>query len=192
MAGGVGIDLKHPGCAPDAQPLGHARQDVHDEVHWHTCAMKDRAVRFQDIAATGSAVQLAPRSTIGMAIGAQVPKTDPAPIITTRMGAEVRGGVDLAWAAVGCRHRLGGHGRGRLGTGSILCTGGTVRFVGQSCKGFGLVGALTVWEDGRGWLRPCRHAWARPGVRPHDKQPQESQDHQLGEKKVWNRPVSGP
>ena len=41
-------------------------------------------------------------------------------------------------------------------------------------------------HDGLGWRSLCHRASAGPGRVQHDKQPQESQDRQLIEKKVWN------
>ena len=51
--------------------------------------MKNGPMRFGHVAAARRTVQLAPRATVGMAIRAQVPKTDPAPIRTADMGTEV-------------------------------------------------------------------------------------------------------
>jgi|SoiMethySBSTD1v2_1073268.scaffolds.fasta_scaffold127839_3 hypothetical protein len=58
--------------------------------------------------------------------------------------------------------------------------------VGETHKRLGLLGALTSRPDGLGWRSLCRSTSAGPGSVQHDTQPQESQDRQLVEKKVWN------
>ena len=72
---------------------------------------------------------------------------------------------------------------GRVGGGlwvlGHLLTGRTVRLVDEARKGFGVGGALAARRDGLGWLWLGRHAAAGPGEVQHDKQPQESQDHEL-------------
>ena len=51
---------------------------------------------------TGNAQQLPPGASIGMAIGAEIPPTHPAPIRTGRIRAELVRGVDLT--AASARH----------------------------------------------------------------------------------------
>jgi hypothetical protein len=51
----VGVDLEHPGCAPDAQSLGQAGDDPHDEFDRGTLAMKERVKGLEKIAAAGHA-----------------------------------------------------------------------------------------------------------------------------------------
>jgi len=46
---GVGIDLKHAGGGPNAQPLGQARQDAPDQLDCRLLAMKDRAPELQKL-----------------------------------------------------------------------------------------------------------------------------------------------
>src|SRR5262245_42158709 len=67
----------------------------------------------------------------------------------------------------------------------FLLTQGTVGLVGEACKRLRLLGALTPRYDGLGWRSLCRRASAGPGCVQHDTQPQEAQDCQLVEKKVW-------
>src|SRR5215467_14547735 len=68
----------------------------------------------------------------------------------------------------------------------FLLTQGTVGLVGEACKRLGGLGASTLRHDGLGWRALCRRASAGPGSVQHDTQPQEAQDRQLVEKKVWN------
>ena len=58
--------------------------------------------------------------------------------------------------------------------------------MGEACKRLGLLGALTPRHDGLGGRALCCRASAGPGSVQHDKQLQESQDHQLVVKLVWN------
>ena len=68
--------------------------------------MKDRTKGLEKIAVTGDAQQLPPGAPIGMAIGTEIAPADPAVIGTVRVGAAMRGGVDLA-AAPPCGHDAG-------------------------------------------------------------------------------------
>jgi hypothetical protein len=61
-------------------------------------------------------------------------------------------------------HRVGSHGRGRLGMRDVLLTQGTVWFLGQAGKRFGVLGARAVWRDGCSWIRAAG-AITRPGIR---------------------------
>ena len=94
----IGVDLEHPRRAPDAQALGQARDDAHDELDRGALAMKERAEGLEKIAATDDTQQLPPGTATGMAIGAEIAPAHPAPIGTVRVRAEMRGGVDLAAA----------------------------------------------------------------------------------------------
>jgi hypothetical protein len=94
----VGVDLAHPRRAPDAHAFGQARDDAHDELDGGALAVKDRAKGLEKVAATGDTQQLLPRTTIGMAIGAEIAPADPAAIGTVWVRAEMGGGVDLAAA----------------------------------------------------------------------------------------------
>ena len=68
----------------------------------------------------------------------------------------------------------------------LLLTQGTMRLVGQSWKRCGLVRAFTRWLAELSRPLTSRSAPAGPSHRQHAKQPQESQERQLVEKKVWN------
>src|SRR5262249_4756476 len=124
--------------------------------------------------------------TAGMAIGTEIAPSHPALIRTVRMRAERLRGVDLARSASRGDH-AGWRGAGSLrARHDSLCTGRAVGLVGEACKWLGLLGALTPRRDGLGWHSLGRRASAGPGRVQHDKQPQESQDHQLVVKLVWN------
>src|SRR5262249_43065618 len=94
----IRIDLEHPRGAPDAQSLGQAREDTHDEVDGGAFAMKDRAEGLEKVATTGDTQQLPPGTATGMAIGAEIPPAHTAAIGAVQVGAEMGGGVDLASA----------------------------------------------------------------------------------------------
>src|SRR5207253_8517378 len=93
-----GINLEHPRRAANAQPLRQAPDHAHDQVVRHALLVKDRAEGLQKIAVADEAQQLAPMSPIGMAIGAEVAPSHPAPRGTGGAGANVHRSVDLAAA----------------------------------------------------------------------------------------------
>jgi hypothetical protein len=75
--------------------------------------------------------------------------------------------------------------RGRRGMSGHLLTGGAVGFVSKACKYFGFARALAGWGGRCRWTL----AWgalAWPGILEHQEQPDECDQRQLGEKKVWN------
>src|SRR5262249_20187985 len=80
---------------------------------------------------------------------------------------------------------------GLWGLGHLL-TGRTVRLVDEARKGLGVGGARAARRDGLGWLGLGRHAAAGPGEVQHDTQPQESQDHELIVKLLWNHGKKPP
>src|SRR5215813_13250403 len=108
------------------------------------------------------------------------------------MGTEVPGGVHRAGTAVGWGHRLGWHWRWRLGMCGFVRTQGTRGLVRQARKRFGVGGALAARRAGLGWLCLGRHVAAGPGEVQHDTQPQESQDHELIVKLMWNHGKKPP
>jgi hypothetical protein len=83
------VHLEDPRRAPDTHAFGQARDDAHDALDGSALAMKERAKGLKKIAATGDTQQLSPGTTIGMAIGAQIPPGDPAPIGTVWVGAKM-------------------------------------------------------------------------------------------------------
>src|SRR5262249_1963738 len=189
---GVGIDRKHPSHGADAQAFRQGPHGPHQQVGRDALAMARRAVRLQKIPLTGTAVQLAPGSPAGMPVGTDIAPVHPAPIVTGGMGAEMLRGVHLARAspARGDPWR-GGWWWGLWGLGHLL-TGRTVRLVDEARKGLGVGGARAARRDGLGWLGLGRHAAAGPGEVQHDTQPQESQDHELIVKLMWNHGKKPP
>src|SRR5215471_16567438 len=92
---GVGIDLEHPRGAADAQALCEATDDMHDEVDRDALTMAQGAVMLWKVTFPGRTVELPPRATAGMAVGAQVAQPHPAAIVTVRMRAKMPGGIHL-------------------------------------------------------------------------------------------------
>ena len=127
-----------------------------------------------------------------MPVGTEITPVHPAPIVTVGIGAEMLRGVPLAWASpAGGEQWRGGWWWGLWVLGHLL-TGRTVRLVDEARKGLGGGGALAARRDGLGWLYLGRHAAAGPGEVQHDKQPQESQDHELIVKLMWNHGKKPP
>jgi hypothetical protein len=69
---GVRVNLKHPRRASDAQALGQTGDHPHDQLWCHTLAVKERAEGLEKIAFAGETLELTPRTTIGMAVRAQI------------------------------------------------------------------------------------------------------------------------
>jgi hypothetical protein len=105
---------------------------------------------FEHVAAAGGAMELAPWSTIGIAISAQIAQADPAAILAGGLRTEVRGGIDLTRASIGQGHRCGWYGRKRCGMRSCLLAGGPLGLAGEPGKRFGSFGALQWWWGKRG------------------------------------------
>jgi hypothetical protein len=68
----VRIDLEHPRGGPHAQALGQARQHADEQLHGSPFAMQNRALGLEKIAFAGETLELTPRATAGMAVGAQI------------------------------------------------------------------------------------------------------------------------
>jgi hypothetical protein len=190
----MGVPLKPPRRAPDASPLGQAREHAHDAFHRLALAMEERAMRLQEITFASGAVELTPGTTIGMAIGPQVARPQAAALAAVAVGTKVHGGVDDPGTPVGRVHGGGWQRRRWRGRRGFLVTQGPRGFLGQPCKRVRLLGALTPWCDGRGWSLLGSDASAGPGVVQHDTPPQESQNHQLVVEQVRNHgmpPVYG-
>ena len=105
--------------------------------------MQEGAVCFEKVAVAGGAVELTPRATVGMTVGAEVAQAQPAAIATATMGTEVHRGIDLTRTALGQDDRGGWQRRGRLGMGRHVLTEDTMRLVREAGKQCGLSGALT-------------------------------------------------
>src|SRR5437870_5657898 len=145
--------------------------------------MKDRAMMLRKVACALGAQELSPETATGMAVGTEVPQPQPAAIATARMGTEVLGGIYRAGASVRWRYRVGAHSRGDLKMRDVMLTQGTVGFLGQAGKRFGVVGSFALGLAG------CRCRWywslsARLGNRQHDEEPHEGQQSELVVKKV--------
>jgi hypothetical protein len=148
--------------------------------------MADGAMMLRKGAVAGGPVAWAPGAPTGMAVGAQIAPPEPAAIATACLGTKVPRGVHHAGAALGRGHRCRWHWRRRVRRRGVLLAQGPRGLVRQAHKRGGLAGALAAWRDGQGGLRLGRRAWAGPGEGPHDTQPQESQDHELGGKVLGN------
>ena len=129
-------------------------------------------------------MELTPRATAGMAVGAQVPQPRPTAIATARMGTEVPRGIHGARSSGGRRHGVGGHRRRRLGMRGFSLTQGAVRFRSQSGTRLGLLGACPCGRErltlsGPGVLGAL--TWS--GLGEPEEEPHECDQRQLGEKK---------
>src|SRR5207249_2805443 len=110
--------------------------------------MQERAMRLQAVAVAGGAVELTPRATAGMAIGAQIAQAQPASIVTVGMGAKVHRGIDGTGAAGGRWHGGRSSWRGWLGMIGVVFTRGAWRFLREALAGCGLVGAFALERGG--------------------------------------------
>src|SRR5262245_34992948 len=124
--------------------------------------MQERAMRLQEVACAGGALELTPRATAGMAIGAQIAQSQPASVVTVAMGAKVPRGVDRTGTAVGRGHRIGWHWRRGQRMQSLLLTSRTGGLVRQADKRFRLLAACASRRDGRSGLRGLSSAGAWP------------------------------
>src|SRR5262249_60510380 len=95
----IGIDLEHPRRAPDAQALSQAGDDTHDKLDRLPLAMEQGPEGLEKITTADHTQQLPPGTAARMAMGAEIPPSYPAAIGTVRVGAEMRGGVDLTAAS---------------------------------------------------------------------------------------------
>ena len=77
---GMRVDLEHPRRASDAQALGHAADDVDDEVDRDALAMQDGAMGFEKVAPAAAAIQLSPRATARMTVRTDMASPKPAAI----------------------------------------------------------------------------------------------------------------
>src|SRR5262249_12849890 len=147
-------DLEHPRGAPDAQFLGQAREDTHDEVDGGAFAMKDRAEGLEKVATTGDTQQLPPGTATGMAISAEIPPAHTAAICTVPVGAEMGGGADWASAPRGGEEGGGWSGGGWGGGSGGVLTGVAVRLGGEAHKRLGLTVALGHGDSSSGVVGP--------------------------------------
>jgi hypothetical protein len=133
--------------------------------------MKDRPEALQEVAATGETEPLPPGTPIGMAIGAEIAPSHPAPIRTVRIGTAMGRGIDLT--AASSRHH---HARWRSAGGlwarvTAVLTGVAGRLYGEARKGLALT--MVLWHGGCGrWCRRTRGGVAGPHPLEHTAQPQ--------------------
>src|SRR5262249_4245791 len=143
----MGIDLKHAGHGTEAQALGQRAHRPHQLVGCHTLAMQRGAVGLLAIAATATAMQLAPRATAGMPVGMNIAPPEPTAIATVGIGTAMARGVHLAAGSAG------GDDGGWWGAGGLRARRGGVRtrvargLVGEARKGLRGTGELTGWEE---------------------------------------------
>src|SRR5947209_11464732 len=164
---GIRVHLEYPGDGTNAQPFRQRTHRPHQPLGHHTLAMQRRAVGLLEIAPTARAMPLAPRATVGMAIGTDIAQPHPAPIGTGGMRAEVPRGVHLARAAT--RGDLaGGWATGWLGCGRVgLLTGGTGGLAGEARKRLRDPRALTGWWYELGWPLDACGVTTGPGRVQH-------------------------
>jgi len=86
---GIRVHLEDPRGGANAEPLRQAGQHADDQLHGDLLSMKDRAMMLGKVPFACDAVELAPGTATGMAIGTEVPQPEPATIATARMGTEV-------------------------------------------------------------------------------------------------------
>src|SRR5262245_54144381 len=91
---GIRVDLKEPGHGANPEPFSQSSDSQDQPLRADVLAMKERAMRFEEIAATTDAMQLTPGSAAGMAVGAEIAKPCPAPVGTAGLRTTVRRGVD--------------------------------------------------------------------------------------------------
>jgi len=99
--------------------------------------MQERAMRLQEVACAGGALELTPRATAGMAIGAPIAQSQLASVVTVDMGAKVHRGVDRTGTSVGRGHRIGWHWRRGQRMQSLLLTSRTGGLCVRPTNGFG-------------------------------------------------------
>ena len=134
-------------------------------------------------------MELAPGTTTGMTVGAQIAQTEPPPVITTGMRTKVQRGVDLTGAPVRRGHGVWWYRRRRLGRRGISLTQGTMRLVRQALEGLRRGGSFALGLDGRR-CRWYRSPAVRRGNMQHDEEPHESQQSELVVKKVGNHDLA--
>src|SRR5713101_7737957 len=147
-------------------------------------AMQERPEGLQKGAATSDTQQLPPGTAIGMAIGAEIAPSHPTTIGTVRVGAEMRGGVDLTAApSRGHDARWRGAGCLRVEVAGVL-TGVAVRLGGEARKGCDLTVALWHWGCGFRCRRAHGGGVAWPHPMEHEAQPHQGDQHQLVKKEM--------
>jgi hypothetical protein len=145
--------------------------------------VQERAEGLQKIATTDHTQQLPPGTPTGMAIGAEIAPTHPAPIGTIWVRAEVHRGIDVAAAPPCERDARGRSGRSlRVGIGGVL-TGAAGRLGGEARKEFRRTVVLGPWGWGGQGCR-ARGGVARPRPLEHNAQSYECNQCELVEEQM--------
>src|SRR5262245_44030629 len=129
-----------------------------------------------------------------MAVGPEIAKAEPAPIVAMAVRTKVPGGVDLTGPPVRRGHGVGQYRRERLGRHSLSFTQGTRGLVCQPLKRCGLGGAVALGLErlGLGWRGRNRHRVLGPGEAQNDEKPDECDQDELREKKMRLHGVTPP
>ncbi len=92
-------------------------------------------------------------------VGAEIPQSEPAPIVTIAVRTKVPGRVDRTGTPVGRCHGIGRYWRRRFGIRGVLVTQGAMGLVGEALERFGLVGTRALGFEGLGqsWHDRSRH-----------------------------------
>src|SRR5919108_490472 len=80
---------EHASHRANAQAFRQSAYCPHELLRWHPFAMQGCAVRFLEISTAGGALQLPPRPSTRMAVGANIPVTHPATIVAVGIRAVV-------------------------------------------------------------------------------------------------------
>jgi len=182
----VGIDLEHPGDRAEAHAFRQRAHRPYQQVGRDALAIQRRATRLQKIRLTLAAIQLSPRAAARMTMRTEIAPSPPAALVAGRSGTERLRGVQLTWPspAGGDRRRWEGRWQSRWCL-RRLRTGRTGGLVSQARKRLRVAGALARRQQRLRWpLIPCGTLVVWPGIMPHDAEPEESQEQQLGEKEV--------
>src|SRR5207247_9936439 len=128
--------------------------------------------------------ELPPGATTRMPVGTEIAQPHPAPIGTVGLRAKMRRRVHLARAAPhGDDARWWGAGS-LWARHSCLRTGLAVGLAGMCRTGLRDPRALAGWWYALGWPRDACGVTTGPGSLQHAAQPEQTQQHQLGEKEV--------
>ena len=95
----VRVDLEDPRRPSNAESLGQAADDVHNELRRGPLTMENRARSLVEISLARHALKLTPGLAAGMAIGADITQTEPAAIRAIRRWTEMSSRIDGALAA---------------------------------------------------------------------------------------------
>ncbi|ETX06240.1 MAG: hypothetical protein ETSY2_18300 [Candidatus Entotheonella gemina] len=134
---GVRVDLEDTGDGTDAETFGQSGDGLHQFVRIDLLGVKRCAVCLREITVTAQTHQLAPSSSIRVAVSTDIPKAYSAVIRTGGLWAKVASGIDLSVTASGEGHtgwRRDGHRRTRF---TPVLTELALGFARQSCKRFG-------------------------------------------------------